>query len=49
MHSVSSEIAGDIGSGVVGLVGLDSPKGFLRELPSSDTVYSLSLRSRSPT
>ena len=47
-YSVSSEIAGDIGSGVVGLAGLVSPKISSRTFPSYNTVNLLSVRSRSP-
>ena len=46
-YSVSSDIAGDAGSGVVGLAGLDSPKVCSRTFPSSDTVMLLSVRSMS--
>ena len=48
-YSVSSDIAGDAGSGVVGLAGLDSPKVCSRAFPSSDTVMSLSVRLMSPS
>ena len=48
-YSVSSDIAGDAGSGVVGLAGLDSPKVCSRAFPSSNTVMSLSVRSISPS
>lgn len=48
-YSVSSEIAADCGSGVVGLIGLVSPKISLGTFPGSDTVMSLSLRSMSPS
>ena len=48
-YSVSSDIAGELGSGVVGLAGLDSPKVCSRASPSSDTVMSLSVRSMSPS
>ena len=44
-YYVSSDIAGDLGSGVVGLVGLDSPDVWSRAFASSDTVMSLSVRS----
>ena len=47
--SLSSETAGDIGSGVVGLAGLDSPNVWSRAFPGSDTVMSLSVRSMSPS
>lgn len=46
-YSVSSEIAGNCGSGVVGLACLVSPSVSARAFPNSDTVYSLSVRSRS--
>ena len=48
-YSVSSDIAGELGSGVVGLAGLDSPKVRSRASPSSATVMSLSVRSMSPS
>ena len=48
-YSVSSDTAGEAGSGVVGLAGLDSPKVCARAFPSSDTVISLSVRSMSPS
>ena len=48
-YSVSSDTAGDAGSGVVGLADLDSPKVWSRAFPSSDTVISLSVRSMSPS
>ena len=48
-YSVSSDAAGDVGSGVVGLAGLDSPNVWSRAFPSSDTVMSLSVRSMSPS
>ena len=48
-YSVSSHIAGDVGSGVVGLAGLDSPRVWSRASPSSDTVMLLSVRSLSPS
>ena len=48
-YSVSSDTAGDVGSGVIGLAGLDSPKVRSRASPSSDTVKSLSVRSMSPS
>ena len=48
-YSVSSDTAGDAGSGVVGLAGLDSPKVCSSAFPSSDTVISLSVRSMSPS
>ena len=48
-YSVSSDTAGDAGSGVVGLAGLDSPKVWSRAFPSSYTVISLSVRSMSPS
>ena len=48
-YSVSSDTAGDAGSSVVGLAGLDSPKVCSRAFPSSDTVIPLSVRSISPS
>ena len=48
-YSVSSDTAGELGSGVVGLAGLDSPNVWSRAFPSSDTVMSLSVRSMSPS
>ena len=48
-YSVSSDTAGDAGSGVVGLAGLNSPMVCSRAFPSSDTVMSLSVRSISPS
>ena len=48
-YSVSSDTAGGVGSGVVGLAGLDSPKVCSRALPSSDTLMSFSVRSMSPS
>ena len=48
-YSVSSDIAGDAGSGVVGLASLDSPNDCSRAFPSSDTLMSLSVRSMSPS
>ena len=44
---MSSDTAGDVGSGVVGLAGLDFPNVWSRAFPSSDTVMSLSVRSMS--
>ena len=48
-YLVSSDTAGNTGSGVVGLAGLDSPKVCSRAFPDSDTVISLSVRSISPS
>ena len=48
-YSVSSDAAGDVGSDVVGLAGLDSPKVWSKAFCSSDTVISLSVRSVSPS
>ena len=48
-YSVSSDTAGDVGSGVVGLAGLNSPNVWSRAFSSSDTVMSLSVRSMSPS
>ena len=48
-YSVSSDTAGELGSGVVGITGLDSPKVCSRAFPSSATVMSLSVRSMSPS
>ena len=48
-YSVSSDTAGEVGSGVVGLAGLDSPNVCSRASPNSDTVMSLSVRSISPS
>ena len=48
-YSVSSDTAGDVGSGVVGLAGLVSPKVRSMAFPNSDTVMSLSVRSISPS
>ena len=48
-YSVSSDIAGELSSGVVGLAGLVSPNVCSRASPSSDTVMSLSVRSMSPS
>ena len=48
-YSVSSDTAGDVCSGVVGLAGLDSPNVWSRAFPNSDTVMSLSVRSMSPS
>ena len=48
-YSVSSDAAGDAGSGVVGLAGPDSPRVCSRVFPSSDTVMLLSVRSMCPS
>ena len=49
VYSVSSDTASDVGSGIVGLAGLDSPKVWSMVFPSSDTVMSLSVRLMSPS
>ena len=48
-YSVSSDAAGEIGSGVVRLASLDSPKICSRASPLSDTVMTSLVRYMSPS